>query len=151
MKQEIVQQKSVVLDAKDRLMGRFASQVAKRLLNGEKVSVVNAEYLFMSGHPKSIILDYKQKLALKDKANPEHSPYHSRRADLFVKRVIRGMLPFKKPRGKSAYKNLRVYIGTPEELKISKAEKIETKSPRQVFEDTIYIKDLVEKLGYNKG
>ncbi|MDE1856149.1 MAG: 50S ribosomal protein L13 [Candidatus Micrarchaeota archaeon] len=140
--------KQVVVDGKDKVLGRFASQVAKMLLNGESVAVTNAEHLFISGHQRDIVASYKHKLDLKDKANPEHSPYYSRRADMFVKRIIRGMLPYKMPKGKAAFKRLKVYIGTPDELKGAKVHSIETKHRRQVFEGTIYIKDLVEKLGY---
>ncbi|MDE1825148.1 MAG: 50S ribosomal protein L13 [Candidatus Micrarchaeota archaeon] len=139
-----------VVDGKNKVVGRLASQVAKMLLSGDKVAVINAEYLFMSGHQRNIIEDYKAKLDLQDKANPEHSPYHSRRADLFVKRIIRGMLPFKKPKGKAAFKMLRVYQGVPEELKSAKPIEVKTKSKNQIFESTIYVKDLVKKLGYNK-
>ena len=144
----ILMEKQVkVVDGKNKVLGRLSSAVAKMLLNGEDVAVVNAEHLFISGHPRSIIGNYRQKLELKDKANPEHSPYYSRRSDLFVKRIIRGMLPYKMPRGKAAFKRLRVYIGIPEELKKSKVEEIKTKSQHQIFESTIYIKDLVQKLG----
>lgn len=140
----------MVIDAKNKVLGRMATQVAKALLNGHDVSVVNAENSFISGHSKNIIANYKEKLEWQDKANPEHSPYHSRRADLFVKRVIRGMLPYKKPKGKVAYKKLKVYIGVPEDLKKIKVTETHTKSQNQIFESTIYIKDLVQKLGYNK-
>jgi len=139
-----------VVDGKDKVMGRLASQVAKMVLNGSEVAVLNAEHVFISGHPKQIIANYKRKLELQDKANPEHSPYHSRRADLFVKRAIRGMLPFKKPKGKAAYKLLKVYIGVPEEFKKAKMVEVKTANPHQVFESTISVKELVAKLGYNK-
>ena len=139
-----------VVDGKNKVIGRLASEVAKMLLNGNNVAVINAEYTFMSGHMRAIVTDYKQKLNWIDKANPEHSPYYSRRADLFVKRVIRGMLPFKMAKGKAAYKQLRVYIGVPEELKHAKIQDVKTKNQKQIFESTIYIKDLMEKLGYNK-
>ena len=36
--------------------------------------------------------------------------------DRILKRTIRGMLPIKKPKGRNAYKRLRVYIGVPEDL-----------------------------------
>ncbi|MGI0141253.1 MAG: 50S ribosomal protein L13 [Candidatus Micrarchaeales archaeon] len=139
-----------VVDGKNKVLGRLASQVAKMVLNGHEVAVVNAEHIFISGHSKDIIAGYKQKLEFQDKANPEHSPYHSRRADLFVKRAIRGMLPFKKPKGKAAYKLLKIYIGVPEEYKTAKMVEIKTSSQHQIFESTMYVKDLVQKLGYNK-
>lgn len=140
----------MVIDAKNKVLGRMATQVAKALLNGHEVAVVNAEDSFISGHNRNIVANYKEKLEWQDKGNPEHSPYVSRRSDLFVKRVIRGMLPYKKPKGKVAYKKLKVFIGVPEELKKHKMTEVKTKTQNQIFESTIYVKDLVQKLGYNK-
>ncbi|MDE1845829.1 MAG: 50S ribosomal protein L13 [Candidatus Micrarchaeota archaeon] len=140
----------MLVDATDKVLGRMATQVAKMILNGHEVAVVNAENAFISGHKRDIISNYKEKLEWQDKANPEHSPYVSRRADLFVKRVIRGMLPFKKPKGKAAFKLLKVYIGFPEEFKKLKPVDVQTKPAKQIFESTMKIKDLVSKLGYNK-
>lgn len=137
-----------IIDGDGKILGRVASHVAKILLNGEKVVLVNAENIVISGHPKSIVERYKQLIELKDKANPEHSPYWSRRPDLFVKRVVRGMLPFKQPRGKKAYKLLRVYNNKPEG--IGKAEDIASKSPSELYESTMTVKELSEKLGYNR-
>jgi ribosomal protein L13 len=39
-----------------------------------------------------------------------------------MKRTIRGMIPYQKPRGRAAYKRLRCHVGIPEELKKEKAE-----------------------------
>lgn len=135
-----------LIDGSDKVLGRLSSKVAKLLLTGNKVNLVNAEKIVVSGHAPSILSKYKQRLELKDKANPEHSPYWSRRADLFVKRVIRGMLPYKKARGKSAYKQLRVYIGIPKEFKDAKPYALQAKGPSEVFEKTHYMKDILGKL-----
>lgn len=139
--------KEHVIDGNGKILGRLASQVAKLLLNGDKVVLVNAENIAISGHPKSIVERYKQLVELKDKANPEHSPYWSRRPDLFVKRVVRGMLPYKKARGKKAYKLLRVYSSKPEG--INKFEDLASKHPSELYENTMTVKELSKKLGYN--
>lgn len=129
-------------------MGRVATHVAKLLLNGHSVILLNAEEAAMSGHVDDIVTEYKRKIELKDKANPDHSPYFSRRPDLFVKRIVRGMLPFKKARGKEAYKRLRVYIGVPDAEKDKKVEQIKIKDRSETYEKTITIKELSERLGY---
>ncbi|MCL4364723.1 MAG: 50S ribosomal protein L13 [Candidatus Marsarchaeota archaeon] len=140
-----------VIDGSNKVLGRVASQVAKMLLTNNRVSVVNAESMIMTGHEKSLMEKYKRLIELKDKANPEHSPYWPRRSDLFVKRVIRGMLPYKKPKGKSAFKNLKVYIGVPESLRGAKAEdSIRTKDPKDIFETTMTVGKLMQRLGYNR-
>ncbi len=139
-----------VIDGKDKVIGRVGSQVAKMLLNEHSVVIFNSEKMVMTGHAADIIAKYKQLIELKDKANPEHSPYWPRRPDMFVKRIIRGMLPYKKPSGKSAFRRLRVYIGEPEEFKKAKLHDVKSKKPSEIFESTMSIQQLTEKLGYDK-
>ncbi len=137
-----------LIDGSEKVLGRLGSQTAKLLLNGHSVTVVNAENVIITGHVHDLTQKYKQRIELKDKANPEHSPYWPRRPDMFVKRVVRGMLPYKKPKGKAAFKRLRVYVGFPEEVKKAKAFEVESKKPNQIFERTMTIKQLTQKLGY---
>ena len=137
-----------VIDGTGKVLGRIGSLVAKRLLSGKSVALVNAEKIYMSGDPRGLFEKYKRLVELKDKANPEHSPYWSRRSDLFVKRVIRGMLPYKKPRGKEAYKLLKVYIGVPEEFRKARVEKIESKEASEIYHSITTRGELTEMLGY---
>ena len=140
----------VVVDAKDRVLGRVASVVAKELLLGKKVAIVNAEMAFLTGSKLSIVRRYRTRLNLQEKENPEHSPYWPRRPDMLVRRVVRGMLPYhKKPSGKTAYRNLRVFMGVPAVLAASKRTVIETKEPKKMYVKYLYIKELSQLLGYN--
>lgn len=140
-----------VYDGKDKILGRLASTVAKQLLQGKNVAVVNAEDCIISGNKADILAKYKKRVDLIEKANPEHSAYWSRRPDLLVKRVIRGMLPYhKKATGKAAYKKLRVYVGMPEELKNTKLIAIETKNPKELYVKYVRISEVSKLLGYNK-
>mgnify|MGYP001626436071 CR=1 FL=1 len=139
-----------VIDCDSKILGRIASKVAKLLLNGNNVVLVNAEKAVISGHESDIIEKYKHRIEIKDKANPEHSPYVSRRPDLFVKRVVRGMLPYKKAKGISAYKRLKVFIGIPDAYKSAKFYDAGIKTKKEVVEKTMSIAELSRKLGYNK-
>ncbi|MGD0729404.1 MAG: 50S ribosomal protein L13 [Candidatus Micrarchaeaceae archaeon] len=142
----------IVYDAKDKVLGRLASTVAKDLLNGKKVAVINAEMAFISGNRLNIAKRYRVRLNLQEKENPEHSPYWSRRPDFLVRRIIRGMLPYhKKPSGKAAYKRLRVFVGSPKELNGLKSIEVKTKSPKSMYVGYVYIKDLSKTLGYVKN
>lgn len=140
----------VVFDAKDKVLGRLASTVAKSLLTGKEIAVVNAEEAVISGNRASIAERYRTRLNLQEKANPEHSPYWSRRPDLLVKRIIRGMLPYNRPRGKSAYRRLRVYIGVPDELKSAKPIEIKTKEPKKIYVGFVRVGELSALLGYDR-
>lgn len=141
----------VIYDGKDKILGRLASVVAKQLMLGKNVAVVNAEQSIISGDRKGIVSKYKVRVDLIEKANPEHSPYWPRRSDLLVKRVIRGMLPYhKKASGKAAYKRLRVYIGVPDSLKSAKPVEIETKNPKELYVSHMTVSEVSKLLGYNK-
>src|SRR2546427_738765 len=49
---------------------------------------------------------------------------HQRKPDGYVRRVIRGMLPWKKPGGKDAFHRVKVYIGTPSEYQDRPATRV---------------------------
>ena len=138
----------IVVDAENAVVGRMAAKVAKLLLDGETVNVVNAEKAVMSGEPSMNVAKYKTRRLQKDKSNPEHSPYISRRPDIFVKRIVRGMLPFKTPRGRRAFKNLRIYSGIPQGLSVPKDSKVELKAKEKLNLRSISIAELCRQLGH---
>jgi len=104
----------IVIDAENLILGRLASHVAKMLLNGTEVRIVNAEKAIISGSKKSIMEEYHQKRRV---GSARKGPYYPRMPDRILKRTIRGMISYKKPSGKEALKRLLVYIGVPKELK----------------------------------
>ncbi|KAF6243207.1 50S ribosomal protein L13 [Nitrosopumilus sp. b1] len=106
----------IVVDATNHIAGRLASNVAKLLLQGNRVSIVNCENIMISGSRSNIIKEYRDFLKIASIINPKHGPYHPRRPDTILTRMIRGMLPRKKTSGLEAHKRLRTYIGTPKEL-----------------------------------
>lgn len=107
----------VVIDAENARIGRLSTHVAKELLNGNEVHVVNAEKAVISGNPKNILEKYQERRSYQYKGNPDKSPKWPKAPHLFVRRLIRGMLPRKKAKGRTAYKKLRVYVGRPETVK----------------------------------
>ena len=139
-----------VFDAKNMILGRLASVVAKELLSGKDVYIVNAESAVISGSKKVIKEKYKTRLDLQEKENPEHSPYWSRRPDMLVKRVVRGMLPYRMPRGKEAFRRLKVFMGVPEELKGVKPVDLNIKDPKSIYSGYITVAELSKLLGYDR-
>ena len=103
-----------IIDGTDMILGRLASGIAKRLIKGEEVHLINCEKIIISGKQPIIMGEYLQRRRLQQKATPEFSPKWPKSPNLLVRRIIRGMLPFKKAKGKAAFKRLRVYIGAPE-------------------------------------
>ncbi len=109
--------KPIVVDATDHIAGRLSSNVAKLLLQGNRVSIINCEKIMISGSRSNIIKEYRDFLKISSILHPKHGPFHPRRPDTIITRMIRGMLPREKPSGIAAHKRLRAYIGSPKELK----------------------------------
>lgn len=107
----------MIVDGKNLILGRTASITAKKLLNGENVVILNAEKMVITGNKKDIFGRYKQRQELRNIANPRRGPHYPRTPERIVKRAVRGMLPYKKHKGRTALKKLRVYEGIPKEFK----------------------------------
>lgn len=137
----------VVVDAEGLILGRMCSKVAKKLLNGEKVIILNSEKAVLSGKRKSKVAEAKEFLEV---GAPKRGPFHYRRPDMIVKKTVRGMLPFKEPKGKKAFANLRVYMGTPFEFKDQKTEKLTEAEATKLKGPKLTLADLATELGWNK-
>ncbi len=111
-----------IIDAENHIAGRLASVVAKRLLKGEEIVIVNAEKISITGERDHVLAAYKQK---KDLGNVKSGPFFPRRADLIMKRTVRGMLPWQTTSGREAYRRLKVYVGVPKEFADQEKERIE--------------------------
>ena len=112
----------MIIDAKDSIIGRIATVAAKKALLGEKVDIVNCEEAVMTGDKKAILRRYREK---RERGQPTKGPFIPRRPDMFVRRIIRGMLPYKQDKGRSAFERIMCYLGVPEEFKEKKLEIIE--------------------------
>mgnify|MGYP001772638296 CR=1 FL=1 len=106
----------VVIDAENKILGRIASLVAKELLSGRRVAIVNAEKAIITGNPGTIVRKYQTRRSIQSRMNPRKSPVQPRTPDRIVWKTVRGMLPMKKAKGREAIRRLRVFIGVPEEL-----------------------------------
>ncbi len=132
---------AAIIDATGCAMGRLASVVAKRLLLGEKVEIVNAEKAVVTGEAQNF---FKEKVA---RGSRDWGPYYPQQSNMIFRRVIRGMLPFKNTRGREAFKRLRVHIGVPAELSGSKPEIIEMTKPKSRVHEHVPLGKLAVLLG----
>ena len=106
----------VVVDGSGQILGRLASIVAKKLLQGERVVVVNAEKIVVSGDPVKLKKFYKDTvLGVKSHYSHRLRPKRPRSPVRLFKAAVKGMLPKNNKRGREALSRLRVYIGVPEE------------------------------------
>ncbi len=130
-----------VLDASGATLGRLSSMLAKRLLEGEEIVVVNSEKVIIVGSKKEIENRYRKKREVG--GSKRKGPFFPRMPDMILKRTVRGMLPYQQPKGRKAYKNLKTYISVPEEFEKKKLEKVEQSNPSSYMT----LKELSEYLG----
>ena len=138
----------MVIDATDCIAGRVCSHVSKLLLKGNRVLVVNSERAMLSGDRYKTIDLYKEYLEINSVTNPIHGPFHPRRPDTILTKMVRGMIPKTKTSGIEAFKRLRVYIGTPDQLRNMKTESFEdakiTRSPSRY----ISVGEIARQIGW---
>ena len=108
---------TLVYDARDKILGRLASQVAKQLISARKngleqrVIIYNAEHAIVSGPRTQVLSRYDKKYKLN---HARKGPFFPRMPDQILKRTVRGMLPYQKnSSGRGALRDLRVLIGQP--------------------------------------
>jgi large subunit ribosomal protein L13 len=139
---------AALINAEGLILGRMASRVAKKLLNGEEIIIVNAEKSVLSGKKKSKVAEAKQFLEV---GAPMRGPFHYRRPDKIVRKTVRGMLPFKQPKGKTALKKLKVFMGVPEDLRDQKMETFTEAQATKLKGPYFTLAELAKEVGWNKG
>ncbi|MFH0890023.1 MAG: 50S ribosomal protein L13 [Candidatus Aenigmatarchaeota archaeon] len=132
-----------IIDASGFVCGRLSSAVAKMLLNGESVAIINVEKAVISGSPASIARLYKERL---DRGDKYKGPFLSRLPDRMIHRMIRGMLPYKQDIGRKALRRLHVYIGSPKGI-AGNAFEANFKKSSDLTSEYVTLQDLSHKLG----
>ena len=105
--------KAIVIDGRGHLLGRLAAVIAKVLLEGNKVVVVRCEQINISGNFFRNKLKFMSFLRKRCNVNPARGPFHFRAPSKILWKTVRGMIPHKTERGKSALRRLRSYDGCP--------------------------------------
>ncbi len=107
----------IVVDGRGQILGRLASIVAKKLLEGKRVVVLNAQDIVVSGDPVMVIQSYKRTvLGVRSHYSHRLRPKRPRSPTRLFKATVRGMLPKRNSRGREALRRLRVYVGVPREF-----------------------------------
>lgn len=145
------QNKQIVIDAANCISGRICSHVSKLLLQGNRVTIVNAEKAMLSGHRYKTIQLYKEHLEINSVTNPIHGPFHPRRPDTILTKMVRGMIPKRKSSGIEAFKRLRVYIGIPESLKNSEMKYYDDSKITKPSSYYITVGEVAKEIGWSGG
>ena len=103
----------IVINGEGLVLGRLGSFVAKKVLEGEQVAVLNCEKVVVTGKPEEVYKENKKKIHL---GSPRWGPFIPRHPYLYVKRSFRGMLPWKSKRGREAFARIKCYNKFPKEF-----------------------------------
>jgi large subunit ribosomal protein L13 len=117
-------------------------------LNGDEITILNAEKAILSGRKKSKVAEAKEFLEV---GAPERGPFHYRRPDRIVKKTVRGMVPFKQPKGKNALKRLKVYMGVPKDFQGLELIAFDEARASKLKGPHITLGELAREIGWNQG
>ncbi|MBR9707092.1 MAG: 50S ribosomal protein L13 [Candidatus Diapherotrites archaeon] len=135
----------MIIDGKGATLGRLASEVAGLARRGKLVDVVNANEVVINGNKPQIIARYQHRRALTCRVNPDRGGKFPRTPEGIVKRAIRGMIAYKTPAGRNAFKRVKVYRDIPSDLSSVKKKSL---GVNKVFLKSISIKEVSNSLGY---
>jgi large subunit ribosomal protein L13 len=140
---------TIYLDGTRMRLGRLATNVAKQLIGGNKVVIVNVEKMVVSGSRASVLSKYQRWMELRTFKNPEDvGPKQHRGPDRLMYYAVRNMLP-KSPTGKVDLKHLRVYLGVPEELKSISFQKIDEADVKYLKGSYLSLEEISKSLGWS--
>lgn len=146
-----------LLDATDKILGRFCSQVAKRALLGEQIVIINAKDAIISGNQRNIHEKYLAKLNISTATNPRRGPFWPRRPDTFMRNVVKKMLPRQNRRGKLALRLVHIYISDiPERFKKRYQKLVPSEIPNaeknrlSYYNKFITLDNLCTRIGWNR-
>lgn len=136
----------MILDAKNLIVGRMGTFVAKQALLGETIDIVNCEKAVIVGKKEEVLERYKHKREMGTHAK---GPFTDRNPAKMVRRIIRGMLPHKQYKGEIAFKRIKCHVGVPNFFQGKKAE---TYKPADISKikhlKYVYINDISKFMGY---
>lgn len=134
----------MLIDAKDLIAGRVAAFAAKNALLGEPIDIINCEKAVIVGSRAYIIERYRAKKRM----GTYLGPFYPKNPDMFMRRLVRGMIAHKTVRGRKAFSKVKCFIGVPRSFEGKKAETIIkshiSKLPHLKY---ITIKDICKQLG----
>ncbi len=134
----------MIIDGKELVLGRASSIIAKELIKGNKIDLINTDKVIILGTKKEILEKYFTRRNLKGKGNPEKGPKFPRTIQGIFKRSLRGMLP-KNSRGREMLKQFKAFIGTPKEFEGKEKKEINAKA--KTIHKYLTLKELSTLLG----
>jgi large subunit ribosomal protein L13 len=112
-----------VVDAQDKILGRLATEVARRLRGkhkaeytpsadtGDYIVVINAEKVAVTGNKLEDKMYHHHTGYIGNLKSMNLSTLLEKHPERVIEKAVKGMLP-KNPLGRAMYKKLKVYAGT---------------------------------------
>ena len=145
--------KTIVIDGKDHLLGRLASIVAKQLLLGQRIVVVRAERIVISGSMFRNMYRLRGFMGKTRASNPRRGHIHYHNPARIFWRTVRGMTPHKTARGAECLGRLKTFEGVPHPYSEKKRMIVPDalKALRiKNFRKVTILGELAEKFGWTK-
>ncbi len=134
----------MIIDATNLILGRLSSYAAKKAILGENVDIVNCEKAIVSGRKDFLIKRYEDR----KNRGTHKGPFMPKQPNLFVRRAIRGMLPYKKEKGKAAFKRIKCHMGIPASIKDKKFHQLKNAEiSRLPTLNFMRVSDICRKMG----
>lgn len=105
----------IIINGEGCIAGRVASFVAKKALQGNKIIIVNCNKIVILGKKKNILENYQKKFSRG--RDPQKGPHFHRVSDKIMRRIVRGMLPWTKTKGREAFRKVHCFKDIPEKYK----------------------------------
>lgn len=140
--------RAVVVDVENSILGRACTVIAKLLLEGYRVYVVNAARAAVSGERRRAVEGYKLLLEVSTHRNPYKGIKRPRTPQGIFKRTVRGMLPRERDKGFEAIKRLRVFAGFPRELEKLPRIRIPWADASRLGRSYVFLGDIARELGW---
>jgi len=135
----------MIIDAKNMIAGRIATVAAKNAILGEDIIIVNSESAIITGKKQFLVSEYTRR----KEQGTFKGPFLPKMPDRFLKRLIRGMLPYKKEKGSTALERIKCYIGVPAEFADKEIVKIENADMKKLDNrNYMNIGDICKKIGW---
>jgi large subunit ribosomal protein L13 len=137
-----MESKKVIFDGEGVILGRLGTAAAKELLKGNYVDIINCEKVIVSGDKDRLVNEIRRKQKM-GRGGSLKGPRYPIVSDKLSKRMIRGMLPWDRAKGREAYKRLKCYVG---DRKIDASKGKIIKLEKKKVEKSTTIKEAVRAL-----
>jgi large subunit ribosomal protein L13 len=130
----------------------MATRIAKLLMEGWEVKVINAEKAVLSGDPRMVVRGYQILLDVKVHTNPYRNKIKRPRTPIgIIKDAVKGMLPKHNARGREALRRLKVYIGEPEDVPKEEAIRFPDADAVRLSGKYITVGEVARRMGWKGG